>query len=213
MFHNNILMFENIARHYKKFDKMFYFGSGACFGRNRNIDNFTDKDIYDFTQIENDYYGFSKNVIEKLIPNYPNIYNFRIFNCFGQYEKKTRFIKSCLNNYKNKKMIRIFEDRYFDFFYIKDLFTVIKYYIENNDILKKSINMVYKKKYKLSDIANIINKLSDNKVDVKIDKINLQNNYTGKYELQFIEKKLLGIENSIKDLNVFSLNHFRNHCI
>ena len=48
----------------------------------------------------------------------------------------------------------------------------IKYYIENNDILKKSINMSYKKKYKLSDIANIINKLSDNnKVEIKIDNI------------------------------------------
>jgi nucleoside-diphosphate-sugar epimerase len=75
--------------------------------------------------------------------------------------------KKNILNYINKKYIVILQDRYFDFFYISDLYRVIVHILFNTPTFK-TIDCSYQEKTKLSDIANKINNLSNHKVDVEI---------------------------------------------
>jgi len=147
VFHQNIMTFENVMRNRNKFKMLFYFGSGAS--------------------SRDDHYGNSKNVIEKLSLVYDNVYILRIYNCFGKSELDTRFIKSCIRSCKSGEIFTIETDMYFDFFYVGDLFKVIKnlirfklddikYYESNVDIIPKIIDMCYEQKYLLSNVAYII---------------------------------------------------------
>ena len=53
----------------------------------------------------------------------------------------------------------IHQDREMDFFYVKDLFIVIKHYIENfSNLLPKDVNMSYQQKMSLFDIVDFLKK-------------------------------------------------------
>ena len=83
-----------------------------------------------------------------------------------------------------------------DFIYMEDLISIIKFSILHPTI--SPINCSYKEKYRLSDIANLINNLSDYKVPIKIYSQELAPSYTGAYTdlgIQFI-----GLEQAIKNI-------------
>lgn len=192
IFYDNIKMFYNLIEYKHKFIKLINFSSGASYDRNIDINS----NNHILSSNPDDYYGFSKNIIDRLILNIDNFYNIRIFNVFSKNEKETRFIKMCINNIKKNQNIIINNDRNFDFFYIEDLVKVIEYYINNNN-LEKDIDLCYKKKYKLSEIAELIIK----------SKISLYDNLLINKKLSsdfFIETKFENIKvvvNSFSNLN------------
>jgi len=65
-----------------------------------------------------------------------------------------------------------------DFFYMKDLISLVDYYI-NNDNLPKQIDCSYAGLYKLSEIANMINNLDDHKVNIQIENNGMVLSYYG----------------------------------
>ena len=198
IFYRNILMYENLMKFNHRYKVFINFGSGAEFDRRYDISNVNECNM--FNAIPTDFYGLSKNIISKLSVNYYTSLNLRIFGCFYHYELPTRFIKNNINNYINHKPIIIHQDRYMDFFYMEDLVNVIKYFLDNPKCLYKDINMSYIKKYKLSDIANIINELSYYKVDINVESKNLGFNYTGNGELlNSLNLSLKGVELGIKE--------------
>jgi GDP-L-fucose synthase len=197
--HNNLLMMENILHFANKFKMIINFDSGAIYDRSTNIMTRKEEELF---TIPTDYYGFSKYVIYKRSQQYSNIFNLRIFNIFHINEEPTRFIKSCFLANHNNSNITIFEDKYFDFVYEDDFINIIKYYIDNNDnqnILEKTINICYDKKYKLSDIAKII--LQD-KSKIIILNNELTNNYSGDNTLlQKMNIVLQGFEKGLEKYN------------
>jgi GDP-L-fucose synthase len=175
IFYDNLKMFYNLLEYKNKFLKLINFSSGAIYNRNFDINGENNL----ITSNPDDYYGFSKNIIDRLILNIDNFYNIRIFNVFSKNEKESRFIKTCINNIEKKKNIIIDNDRYFDFFYIDDLIKVIEYYLNNNNLIK-DIDLCYNKKYKLSEIAKIIINENNN---IKIEINSVSNlNYIGNYK-------------------------------
>ena len=174
--YNNILMVQNLLACRIK-GLFINIASGAEFDRNLDINNIKETEIYN--RIPTDYYGFSKNVISKLINTIPNGINLRLFGCFDKNEHITRMIRSNLNNYILKKPMIIHQDKYMDFVYIDDLCNLIVNIL--NESLKqiKDINVVYNKKYKLSDITNIINNLDNYKVPILIENTKLGLSYSG----------------------------------
>ncbi len=193
MFYRNILMYENLIKFNDRYKTFINFGSGAEFDRRYDISNINEYDV--FNTIPIDFYGLSKNIISKLSLNNRGSVNLRIFGCFYHNELNTRFIKNNINNYLNRQPIVIHQDRYMDFFYIEDLSNVVEYFLKNPVSSYKDINMSYLKKYKLSDIANIINELSSYKVDIKIENLSNGLNYTGNGSLlNSLGLKFKGIE-------------------
>lgn len=198
MFYKNILIFENL-NHFNSYYKLFInISSGAEFDREKEIYNIKENEI--FNNVPQDYYGLSKNIISKCLMNNKNSLNLRIFGCFYHNELNTRFIKSNIIRYINKTPMIIHQDKFMDFIYFEDVYQVINHYLLNTNTLPYDINMSYVKKYKLTDITNIINNLSDYKVDVKIENENISSSYCGNGErLECLNLKLKGLELGIKE--------------
>jgi len=173
--YQNLLMFENIMRFSDKFGIIINLDSGAIYDR--------DTDIYCRTEAEDalvsvpkDYYGFSKYLIYKRSLSYSNVFNFRIFNIFHVNEEDNRFIKACILAQRDKTRVTIFKDKWFDFMYEDDFIKVVRHYLTTPIYdLKKTINLSYQTKYRLSDIARLI--VDHNYIDV-IDPIT-SHNYCG----------------------------------
>ena len=174
---SNLKMFNNLLINKDKFKKLISFGSGA--------------EIY----APETPYGKSKRIINDTIQKESNFYNIRIFAVFDEDELDTRFIKHNILQYIKKEPIKIYNNKIMDFFYMKDLLSVIDYYI-NNDTLDKEVNCSYVEKYTLKDIADMINSLNDHKVPIIIQSNNELKIYAGQSNLKV---KTIGLKEGLKN--------------
>jgi len=165
VFYTNMHMFENIFRHVDSTQMFINLDSGASYGRPAPVEEPRPGDFGRVIPADN--YGFSKYCIAKRVLNHPKGINLRIFGCFGPHEEQTRFFNTNINNYINHKNIEIFKDRKIDFIYANDLYKIISYYLKmGKETYNRDINCVYKEKYYLSEIAEMINNLDDHKVEI-----------------------------------------------
>jgi nucleoside-diphosphate-sugar epimerase len=145
---DNLKMHYNLLHHKNKYTKLITFGSGA--------------EIF----MSDQPYGLSKKVIAKSILDNENLYNIRIYGLFGEGELETRFIRSALSNYISNKPIEIHQNKFMDFFYMEDLWTLIKYYLDT-DFPPKEVDCSYEtNKRSLESIAQQINRLGDYEVPI-----------------------------------------------
>jgi nucleoside-diphosphate-sugar epimerase len=125
-------------------------------------------------------YGLSKYIIrESMLPK-NNFYNLRIYAVFDEFELSTRFIKTSLTNYMRSSPIVINQNKYMDFFYMKDFVNLVRYYVDAISP-PKEIDCSYETHYTFRDIVEHINKLSNYTVPVEIIDINMGTNYIGTY--------------------------------
>jgi len=155
----NLLMLYNLLTFQDYFQCIVSFGSGAELDRRHDI-NATSINRYPI-----DPYGISKSIIDKLCVVENKLCNLRIFNCFGIDENPDRMIRGNIQRYLNKEDIILYENKKMDFFYIDDLVTLIRSFIEHN-YFPKSFDCCYTEKYSLYDIAQLINNLDQHKVNI-----------------------------------------------
>ena len=184
-FYNNIMMFECLA---SQGIPIINFCSGACYGRKRDILNIDEKDFGKV--IPEDYYGLSKYLISHRTRQMDHVYNLRFFNVFGPNSPKNMFTTANILNYIDRKKIVIFKERVMDFFGVLDAKKVIDLYLTKKENLPKEINLVYQKTTLLSEVAEIINSLSDYKVPIEI----LEGGYEKSYSASGKEISKLGLE-------------------
>jgi GDP-L-fucose synthase len=170
-------MFNNLLINKDKFKKFISFGSGAEI------------------RMPETPYGKSKSIINNIIEKEPNFYNIRIFAVFDENELDTRFIKSNILRYINKKEMIIHANKLMDFFYMQDLISLVNYYINEEDP-PKTIDCSYKDKKNLFEIANFINTLDEYKVPIGFEKNNIEQDYCGISNLPI---KPIGLEQGIRN--------------
>jgi nucleoside-diphosphate-sugar epimerase len=177
---DNLRMYFNLLDYRDKYNRFITFGSGA--------------EIY----MSDSPYGLSKKVIAKSILDQYNFYNIRIFGLFGEGELDTRFIKGNLQRYINKQPIEIYQNRLMDFFYMEDLWSVVKYYIYTNHP-PKQIDCSYSYKMSLHYIAKQINLLGDYEVPINNSGNDSNFDYTGnECCLLDLPIELIGFEKGLK---------------
>ena len=197
-FFSNISMFNNLLNCSNKYKMLFNFGSGAEFDRFFNISLAKEESIFNHRPV--DYYGLSKNFISRKISELDSRYfNLRLFGCFGHFEEPQRLIRASFDNIQNGKPIAINQDKFMDYFYAQDVGKVIEHIIQSNkDVIPRDINLCYEKKYKLTDISNMILDLTGNEESVIIKKETLGKPYTGcGKKLKGLNIDLLGIHKGI----------------
>jgi UDP-glucose 4-epimerase len=177
---DNIIMMSNLHSHKDKYSKLINLGSGA--------------EMY----APETPYGASKKWCNELVKKIENWYTIRIFGVFDENELDTRFIKASIKRYIKGEPIIIHQDKLMDFFYMKDLVSLIEFYILNEN-LDKEIDCCYNDTMALSGIASIINNLSNWKVPINFDNSKPTSSYIGKNNELPI--KTIGLEQGIK--NVF----------
>ena len=179
----NLLMYYNLFGNKHNYGKFINFGSGA-------------------EQFQPDTpYGISKKIIADSVANTDNFYNIRIFGVFDENELNRRFIKANIQRYLNNEPMVIHENKLMDFFYMKDLVSLVEYFIDNQN-LSKEVNCCYREKYTLKSIADIINSLGEYTVPIEVLGEKLSDFYCGESILPPIHIYGLcsGIENTFKEL-------------
>jgi nucleoside-diphosphate-sugar epimerase len=201
--YNNLMMFECLA---SQSIPMINFCSGASYGRKKDIDNVEEKDFGKL--IPDDYYGLSKYLITYRSRQMRHVYNLRFFNVFGPESPKDMFTTVNIKNYINKREIVIFKDRLMDLFGIDDTKKVVDLYLSGDINLPRELNLVYSKSYYLSEVAEMINNLSDYKVPIDIFEPGYEKSYSASgYELSKLNLELDGLNTSIKKCYLHYLNH------
>lgn len=175
---NNLQMYYNLLNCKDRFGKLIQFGSGA-----------------EITEPETPY-GLSKRVISKSISEQENFYNIRIFAVFDENELDTRFIKGNIQRYINKEQIIIHQDKFMDFFYMKDLVSLVDYYIQNENP-PKEIDCSYSESHSLFNIANMINNLDTHKVHITFNQNEMGEKYCGNSNILL---NYIGLEEGIKQV-------------
>ena len=197
MVYKNLTMFFNLMNSKSRFGKFINFSSGAEYDIRKDINNSSTLQ----NSYPTDYYGMSKNIIGRLIKGDPNVWNFRAFGVFGKDEIGGGFISSNIKRYKQQENFVLNQDRFFDFYYIKDLIKVVKYYIDNpKTTTPENVNLVYTNKLKLSGILNLINSLSHYNVDTVVKHPKLDKQYVGNNIGVPLKLDLIGLENGIKEI-------------
>ena len=191
---NNLGIFMNFYNNKKYFKKFINLGSGAEYDRTRNIEEAVEESIFD--AVPKDSYGFGLNVKSRISAETPGFYNLRIFNCFGKGELNTRIFPKLLTDTLDG--FAISNDRYFDYFCIQDLCTVVEHFVDNTELVY-DVNCVYRNKYKISEVAKMF--LTLHKIDKEIIiESTSENNYTGNGEkLASLNLPLIGIVQGLKN--------------
>ena len=151
-----------------------------------------------------DYYGMSKNIISRECSRLNDVYNLRIFGCFGLYESETRFIKSSILKAISGEPLVIHQNRMMDFISTKDVAEIVNFYIVKQvEKQYEDINLCYPKKTTLKKIASKILDLTNSKSKVIIEKPGFSPSYTAnskKLEQLDVFLKLDGLSQGLKNL-------------
>ena len=183
VFENNMAMFNNLVANKHRFSKLITFGSGA--------------ELFHGDAA----YANSKREIAKRILEHPNFYNLKIFGVFDHNELDTRFIKSNIIRYLKKEPMIIHANMIMDFFYMKDLISLVEYYMIN-DRLDQETYCSYEDKYTLQNIANLINTLGSHKVPVVIQDKSKLDFYCGNSNMPIVVSGFYaGLVDTFKKLN------------
>jgi dTDP-4-dehydrorhamnose reductase len=176
---SNLQMYYSLLDNREYFTKFINIGSGA--------------ELYQSSTP----YGLSKHVIRQSILEKDNFYNVRVFAVFDENELPTRFIKASILNYINSNPIIITQNKYMDFFYMKDFITLVNYYIETDNPAKE-IDCAYSTTISLKDIANTINHLDSNRVEIQYISEGLTQHYSAFTPRTNFPFNLYGLETGIE---------------
>lgn len=161
--YNNIIMFHNLLENKNHYAKFINVGSGAEFRERAEP------------------YGYSKKIINSIVRDIECFYTLRIFGVFDENELATRFIKSNVKKALNNDFMEIHQNKYMDFFYMKDFIKIVDYYL-SNDNLKKEIDCVYDNKNTLFEIAHTIKKIGNFKSGIVFQDGGMAPSYIGTFE-------------------------------
>ncbi|MBR3453779.1 MAG: NAD(P)-dependent oxidoreductase [Bacteroidaceae bacterium] len=207
IFESNLRMFYNLAKHNNRYAKMIYFGSGAEFGKSRDIINVTEDDFRH--SIPKDKYGFGKYIMNQYCRRSENIYNLRLFGTLNPYERYTKNVVSnlCAKAIKSRAL-SLKQNCCFSFVDIDDVCQALLLLLETTPKYH-DYNFVQDNKYMLLDIAMMVKELSCSSSDVVFDSPGLNFEYTANNSRWVSEFgfKFKPIFQSVKDIYEYWLGH------
>ena len=188
----------NLKNHENEFEKIIYIGSGAEFDKSRDIIKAKEEDLGKI--IPKDAYGYAKYILTQIARNSKNIYNLRIFGCYGQDEQERRFIRSAITDCLNNRPVSIRQDCVFSYVLVDDLIKITDLII-NNTPKFKDYNICNENCYKLSGLAQIVSDKMNNKNGIVIQNSGFNKEYTGdnsRFLNEFRDFKFKNIEDGIE---------------
>lgn len=155
---SNLRMFFALAAQSSRYKKMIYFGSGAEFDKSKPIIDVSEEE-FGYSMPKNKY-GLGKYIMNIHTKASSNIYNFRLFGTINQYERFTKNVISnlCVKAIKGLPM-ELRQDCRFSFVDINDIIPILDYAL-THELKYHDYNLAMKKNYLLSEVADIIMRLS-----------------------------------------------------
>lgn len=199
MFEDSMRIFYNFYNNRSLYNKMIYIGSGAEYGKTGEIKLARESDVG--KRIPKDTYGLAKIYMNELALKSENIYNLRIFGCYGPYDHSSKFLTHVINCCQNKEKITIRQNCFFDYIHVTDVAKAMIYMMENK-LKYHDYNVCSGKRIELTEIAEKIKKFMCSDSEIEVQKKGYNNEYTGSNE-RFLNEtngkiKFMDIDTGIK---------------
>lgn len=199
---NNLQMFFHLTKHPDLFGKLLYFGSGAEYDLRYLKPNIPEE--YFGTHIPVDDYGFSKFIIAKNMENLSNVYNLRIFGCFGKYEDwEIRFISNVICKSIFGLPISLKQNVIFSYLYINDLGQIIQNFIQTHDLKHQDYNCTPGTAIDILSLAKMVLKISGRDLPILVSKEGFKPEYSGansRLLSEFAGLKFTPMEQAVSEL-------------
>lgn len=175
MFYDSLRIFMNFYENRNLYGKMIYLGSGAEYDKRKDIAYIKEEALID--DMPADEYGFAKSIMNRLALCSKNIYNFRIFACYGPYDHESKFITHAINCCMRNEPITIRQDCMFDYMQVEDLLNILCWGVEN-PLNYHDYNVCSGERILLSGIAEKVSTQMQSKYGVQILSDGLNKEYT-----------------------------------
>jgi len=142
--HDNLVMYWHLYENYPGYYRFINIGSGVELGDGANR-----KELMLREQLPVLPYAMSKNLVARDVLKNFHFYNLRLFGLIANTRVFDKLHQAVAQGATTFDMIN---DKYMDYISTADLCKIVKHYAEFNSYLPNDINMVYQKKYKVSEI-------------------------------------------------------------
>lgn len=176
MFEDSMRIFMNLYLLQDYYGKMLYFGSGAEYGKARDIS--LAEEIQVGRIVPSDSYGLAKLWMNELAKKSKNIYNLRIFGCYGPYDHESKFLTHVIRCCLKEETITIRQNCIFDYMQVFDLAKIVSFFIERN-MRYHDYNVCTGIPVSLYDIAAAIKQQMHSSSPIVIEKDGFNKEYTG----------------------------------
>lgn len=150
MFEDSLRIFMNFQNVASLYEKLIYLGSGAEYDKRYEIASVSEDKLGQ--HLPEDDYGLAKYIMNSLATNSENIYNLRIFACYGPYDHESKFITHAINCCLKNEPVTIRQDCWFDYMHVFDVAKVAEWFIDSEPMYH-DYNCCSGKKVLLSEIA------------------------------------------------------------
>lgn len=201
LFEDCLKIFMNFYTMRKYCGKIIYSGSGAEFDKREDIIRVREESFGEKVPVDD--YGRAKYIMNEMALHSDNIYNLRIFGCYGPGEYSTKFITHAIRCCLRNEAITIHQDCLFDYLYVTDYARYLECCIEN-DLKYHDYNAGSGAVVSLSEIAKIVASKMNNNKEIVIQNNGFNKEYTASNERIMSEMgsntKLVSIEEGIEKL-------------
>ena len=172
-----VQMFLNLTQQIDRFDTFIYFGSGAEFGKHRDLHKVTEAEFGRI--LPRDRYGLAKFTLQRLAEGMNTVVNLRLFGVYGKYEPYwCKFISQTILYYLLDIPIYIKQNVVFDYVYIDDVVSVVDYFLQHPP-KHNSYNVTTNHSISLLEIIDIIFEIGRKRVPIHVEREGLNYEYTG----------------------------------
>jgi UDP-glucose 4-epimerase len=174
---HNLRMFFNLVRLKDRFGKLLHFGSGAEFDRAHWTPRMAE-DCFG-RHVPDDLYGLSKYLIALHGEGAANIWNLRLFGCFGPGEDwEIRFISNACCKAVWDLPITLRQNVRFDYLWVGDLVAITRWFIEN-DAPAPTYNVCSGEVHDLRSLADMVLDASGKQLEVRVAREGWGTEYSG----------------------------------
>jgi GDP-L-fucose synthase len=128
-----------------------------------------------------DAYGLSRYIMSNIAEKSGNIYNLRLFGCYGHGDPPFKLIPYILHCIHENKPIELRQNTLFDFLYVMDIVPVIMHFIENEP-MNKAYNLCSGVPILIGDIAVEVRRKMKSGVPIVFKQAGYGLEYTGNNE-------------------------------
>jgi GDP-L-fucose synthase len=167
----------NLSRNGDRVHRIVYFGSGAEYGKHRDLVKVAENTIGKETP--RDEYGLAKLFCNALCRKSDNIINLRLFGVYGEHEGcRAKFISNAVAKTLVGLPLTIRQNVIFDYLWIEDLVRLMPHFLESDRDFA-DVNVTPTDSVSLTEIATLILREAQQPLEFEVDIPGMNFQYTG----------------------------------
>jgi GDP-L-fucose synthase len=167
----------NLSRNASFVDRILYFGSGAEYGKHRDLTKVKEEAVGD--EVPRDPYGLAKLLCNTMCRQSANVINLRLFGVYGPHEGyAAKFISNAVAKTLVGLPLVIRQNVVFDYLWVDDLMRLVRRLLQANRTVA-DLNITPTVSVSLTEIASAVLREAERAPEIEIETPGLNYQYTG----------------------------------